>query len=119
MRGVAPQGPFPAAYERIWQVVNRIPRGRVSTYGRVARLAGLPGRARLVGRALRSLPPGSTVPWQRVLAAGGAPAMRPGAAGQRALLEREGVRFRGRRADLAHHLWSGTRPRRPVKPPSP
>jgi 6-O-methylguanine DNA methyltransferase, DNA binding domain len=47
------------SYERIYSVVARIPRGRVATYGQVARLAGLPGRARLVGYALSALTEGS------------------------------------------------------------
>jgi len=43
-------------FELIWDAVREIPRGRVSTYGDVARRVGLPGRARLVGTALRNLP---------------------------------------------------------------
>lgn len=59
------------ALEAIWQVVCAIPRGRVSTYGGVARAAGLPGRARLTGFALRSAPPELHLPWHRVVGAGG------------------------------------------------
>jgi len=53
--------------ERIWQVVSRIPRGKVATYGQVARLAGLPGCARYVGYAMKMLPSGSKLPWFRVV----------------------------------------------------
>ena len=60
-----------AAVEAIWQVVSAIPRGRVSTYGAVALAAGLPGRARLTGRALRDAPDDLYLPWHRVLGAGG------------------------------------------------
>lgn len=59
------------ALEAIWQVVCAIPRGRASTYGAVARAAGLPGRARLTGRALRVAPRELNLPWHRVVGAGG------------------------------------------------
>jgi methylated-DNA-protein-cysteine methyltransferase related protein len=57
--------------QAIWDVVGMIPRGKVSTYGAVARAAGLPGRARLAGRALRLVPKEMNLPWHRVLGAGG------------------------------------------------
>lgn len=60
-----------AAVEAIWQVVCAIPRGRASTYGAVARAAGLPGRARLTGFALRIAPEALNLPWHRVVGAGG------------------------------------------------
>jgi methylated-DNA-protein-cysteine methyltransferase-like protein len=59
------------AFQDIWAAVGAIPRGAVSTYGAVARAAGLPGRARLAGRALRETPIGMNVPWHRVVGAGG------------------------------------------------
>ena len=59
------------ALETIWQVVCAIPRGRASTYGAVARAAGLPGRARLAGFALRNAPEELNLPWHRVVGAGG------------------------------------------------
>jgi methylated-DNA-protein-cysteine methyltransferase related protein len=58
------------AMEAIWRAVRAIPRGHVATYGTVARLAGLPGRARLVGYALRVAPQRMRLPWFRVVAAG-------------------------------------------------
>ncbi len=57
--------------QAIWDVVCMIPRGRVSTYGEVARAAGLPGRARLTGFALRMAPKDMNLPWHRVVGAGG------------------------------------------------
>lgn len=93
--------------ELVLETVLRIPAGRVATYGQVARAAGLPGRARLVGRALRGLGPDSVVPWHRVLGAGGRISI-PSAEGaelQRALLADEGVRFVGQRVDLPRHAW--------------
>ena len=82
-------------YNRIYAVVRRIPRGRVATYGQVASLAGLAGRARQVGYALHALSGSSAVPWQRVVNAAGAISLSPmrGGISQRLLLEREGVRF--------------------------
>ena len=83
-------------YQRIYAVVRRIPRGRVASYGQIAKLAGLPGRARQVGYAMFALSKGTTVPWQRVINAQGRVSRRrvPGAElTQRMLLEREGVRF--------------------------
>ena len=89
-------------------MVRRIPRGRVATYGQVAALAGLPGRARQVGYALHALRAATAVPWQRVLnAAGGVslPTMRGGLT-QRLLLQREGVEFTARdRVSLPRYQW--------------
>jgi methylated-DNA-protein-cysteine methyltransferase-like protein len=59
------------AIQAIWDIVGMIPRGRVSTYGAVARAAGFPGRARLTGRALSLVPEKMNLPWHRVLGAGG------------------------------------------------
>ena len=57
--------------EAIWHVVCAIPRGQASTYGAVARAAGLPGRARQAGLALRVAPDELNLPWHRVVGAGG------------------------------------------------
>ncbi|HVU52596.1 MAG TPA: MGMT family protein [Polyangia bacterium] len=85
------------AYARIYAVVRRVPRGRVATYGQIAALARLPRHARLVGHALHVLPPGSDVPWHRVVNAKGEVSPRANALGhedlQAQLLRREGVRF--------------------------
>lgn len=94
-------------HARIHDVVSRIPRGRVATYGQVARLAKLPGQARLVGYALHAVPAGANLPWQRVVNAKGEISL-PGesAKRQRNLLEREGVRFDSRdRIPLASFQW--------------
>jgi methylated-DNA-protein-cysteine methyltransferase-like protein len=88
-----------AQWLAIWAAVETIPRGRVASYGQVAAAAGLPGRARMVGRALAGLAPESRVPWQRVVNARGEVSL-PGRSGelQRRLLRAEGVTFgpRGR-----------------------
>ncbi|MEP6994300.1 MAG: MGMT family protein [Acidobacteriota bacterium] len=88
------------SFERIYRVVSRIPRGRVATYGQVARLAGLAGRARLVGYALAALAHGSPLPWHRVVNARGQISARrgggPESVVQRLRLERERVAFDAR-----------------------
>jgi methylated-DNA-protein-cysteine methyltransferase-like protein len=95
------------SHQRIHDVVARIPRGRVATYGQIARIARLPGQARLVGYALHALPAGSRLPWQRVVNAQGAISVGgESGARQRKLLEAEGVRFNERgRIDLAKFQW--------------
>lgn len=97
-------------------MVDRIPRGRVATYGQVATLAGLPGHARQVGYALAALPDGATTPWQRVINAKGEVSERAsfdGAPRQRLLLLDEGVVFGlDGRIDLARFGW---RPRPPSR----
>ena len=81
-------------YEKIYEIVKRIPKGRVATYGQVARLAGLPGRARQVGYALNKTPDGRRLPWQRVVNAQGRVSLRGrGKSEQQELLEEEGVQF--------------------------
>ena len=98
MRHAPPSVAQSSPYQRIYAVVRRIPRGKVATYGQIARLARLPGRARQVGYALHALPRGTRVPWQRVVNAQGKVSRRrvPGAElTQRMLLLREGVRFGG------------------------
>jgi methylated-DNA-protein-cysteine methyltransferase-like protein len=109
--------PGAVSYARIHAVVCRIPHGRVATYGQVAAMAGLPGRARQVGYALHALPAGSPVPWHRVINARGEVSLRsePGWEGyQRFLLEEEEVEFdRGGRVDLERCRWQpDPRPRR-------
>ena len=59
------------AVQAIWEAVAMIPAGKVATYGDVARMAGLPGRPRQTGYALRVVPPEMQLPWHRVLGAGG------------------------------------------------
>ncbi len=93
--------------ERILATVDAIPRGRVASYGQVAQEAGLPGRARLVGRVLGRLDADRELPWWRVLRADGSLAeLGGGGARQRGRLEAEGVRFDGRgRVRMDDHRW--------------
>jgi methylated-DNA-protein-cysteine methyltransferase-like protein len=97
-------------HERIFAVVRIVPKGRVTTYGTVARLAGFPGQARLVGYALSALQTGTAVPWHRVINAQGKLSLeqKGSASGitQRLRLEREGVRVDAAgRVDLATFGW--------------
>ncbi len=98
------------AYPRVYEVVARIPRGRVATYGQVAALAGIANAPRVAGYALHALPPGSPVPWHRVVAAGGRLSLGKldpsGALTQRMRLEHEGVRFDGHGCvDMERNGW--------------
>lgn len=98
------------SYQQIYRVVAGIPSGRVATYGQVARLAGLAGRARAVGYALSALDGTSPLPWHRVVNAAGAVSPRSGGDGmeqvQRMRLQREGVAFDARgRVRLADFGW--------------
>ncbi len=98
--------------QRILATVDSIPKGSVASYGQVAREAGLPRHARLVGRVLRELSSGSKLAWHRVVnSAGKISARADGAPSveQRRRLEREGVRFEpSGRIDLARFGWVGS-----------
>jgi methylated-DNA-protein-cysteine methyltransferase related protein len=97
-----------AAAEAIRAVVARIPPGQVSSYGEVASRAGLPGRARLIGKVLGKTPDGMELPWFRVLRSDGRIAFPPQSKPyreQRARLIGEGVRVERGRVDLAQFGW--------------
>jgi len=98
-----------SAFDPIWSVICEIPRGCATTYGSVARAAGLPGRARLVGRALKVAPDALDLPWHRVVGAQGRLAFPPGSVQFREQLRRlraEGVRVEnGRVAREALELF--------------
>jgi methylated-DNA-protein-cysteine methyltransferase-like protein len=100
------------AYERIYRVIRRVPRGRVATYGQIAELAKASG-PRQVGYALHALSEGHDVPWHRIINARGTISLESGIGGgnlQRALLEAERVVFDGRgRVDLKRYQWKKSR----------
>lgn len=93
------------AAELVWSVVAAIPAGRVATYGQIARLAGMPNQSRLVGKVLSRLPPGSRLPWHRVINAQGR-ISNPNACKQRDLLEAEGIVFISDRVRLSDFQWT-------------
>ena len=93
-------------FVEIRKTVCKIPRGKVATYGQVAAEAGYPRHHRQVVQVLRKS--GGSLPWQRVVGAGGLIRVgREDAHEQRLLLEMEGVRFRGRRVVMEDHQWRG------------
>ena len=105
------------SYERIWKAVRRIPKRRVTTYGGIATLCGLPGQARLVGYAMHNLPRGFDVPWHRVINSQGRISL-PRLGGhyerQRKLLEKDGVRFNGEQIDLERYGWPEKRSKKKI-----
>lgn len=99
--------------DRIIAAIQKIPKGKVSTYGAVARAAGYPGAARQVVGVLRHA---YGLPWHRVLGAGGEIKLRGDSAlEQRFRLEAEGTRFRGRRVDMKQHDFKFARKSRAKK----
>lgn len=99
-------------YQQIWQTVQLIPQGKVACYGQVADLAGLPGRARLVGKALGKVPKegwkGQAVPWFRVINSQGKISFPPGSEyldKQKHHLQDEQVVVIGCRIKLKDYQW--------------
>ncbi|GHF97778.1 MGMT family protein [Thalassotalea marina] len=97
---------------RIWQTVQQIPMGKVATYGQIADLAGLPGRARLVGKALGQVPDGGwqgkPVPWFRVINSQGKislPLASDAFNRQRTMLQDEGIVVIGAKIRLQDFQW--------------
>ena len=93
-------------WDRVYRLVKQIPRGRVTTYGAIAKAIREPGGARVVGYAMAGLPGGRGIPWQRVVGAGGKIRMpEPHASKQRRLLESEGVEVGMRSIDMKVYGW--------------
>ena len=105
--GIVP-GTNPPLYQQIYATVRRIPRGRVATYGQIAKITG-GCTARMVGYAMSALPPELNVPWHRVINSQGKVSVRKrgdGADDQRKMLELEGIRFDHKgRVDLSKVRW--------------
>ena len=104
----APDGQYPDSFLRIWTTVGVIPAGRVAGYGQIADLAGLPRRARLVGKALGNVPAHHAVPWHRVLRSDGKIAFPVGserAQIQQGLLQSEDVVVLNNRVDMRRFGW--------------
>lgn len=96
----------PMSWDPVYQLVKQIPRGRVLTYGALAKALRLPGGARTAGRAMAATPSGKGIPWHRVVGDRGKLLIRePYASLQRKLLESEGVNLLEFRVDLKKHLW--------------
>ncbi len=90
--------------DAVLNIVSQIPRGRVTTYGHIAALAGWPSHSRMVGRTLRYTPDAEKLPCHRVVNKEGRTA--PGWSRQRTLLEEEDIHFKANgHVDMALHLW--------------
>jgi methylated-DNA-protein-cysteine methyltransferase related protein len=100
-------------WDPVYELVKQIPRGRVLTYGALAKALHLRGGARSAGRAMGATPKGQGIPWHRVLGANGKILIRePYASLQKRLLETEGVEVLESRVNLRKHLWAPRRPSR-------
>ena len=98
------------AWEQVYRLVKKIPRGRVTTYGEIARQLRLRGGARAAGYALSACPSGEGIPWHRVVGAGGRLLIaEPHASLQRRLLSTEAVEIGSRRIDMKRYAWSPAR----------
>lgn len=94
--------------EVIWQIVASIPKGRVVSYGQVAKIAGYPNHARYVGTTLKHLPKNTSLPWFRVINAKGEiafPVNSDAYKRQRELLESEGIIFNKHKISMKQYQW--------------
>lgn len=98
----------PGFYENVYEIVRQIPKGKVTTYGAIAEVIGMKGSSRLVGQALKSVPPESEIPAQRVINRAGLLTAAHHFGGYdrlRWILEREGVVFKGEGVDMEKCFW--------------
>jgi methylated-DNA-protein-cysteine methyltransferase-like protein len=95
------------SWDPVYRLVKHIPRGRVTTYGELAKALGLPGGARAIGYAMAACPSGRGIPWHRVVGAGGRLLLSEPCAGmQRRLLETEGISIEGGSVSMKRYAWS-------------
>src|SRR3979490_1854917 len=98
------------SWDIVYRLVKQIPRGRVLSYGALAKSLRLPGGARSAGRAMAATPSGKGIPWHRVVGERGKILIRePYASLQRKLLESEGIAIVESRVNLKRHLWKPPR----------
>ena len=113
------------SWDPVYKLVQQIPRGRVTTYGTLAKVLHLRGGARTAGRALAATPSGRGIPWHRVVGDRGKLLIpEPHASLQRKLLESEGVIIVEMRVDFTTYGWepkrkttSSTKSRKKLSPP--
>ena len=109
-----------SSWDPVYRLVKQIPRGRVLSYGALARILHLRGGARSAGRAMAATPSGKGIPWHRVLGEGGKILVRePYASLQKRLLESEGVAVIESRVNLKQHLWKPASKNAPKAKPKP
>lgn len=114
------------SWDPVYRLVKQIPRGRVTTYGELAKALRLRGGARAAGYAMAATPNGRGIPWHRVIGASGKVTMpEPHASLQRRLLASEGVPIEGSRIDMKLYAWSPKsraqsrpKPRKPKRKPA-
>ena len=95
------------SWDQVYKLVKKIPRGRVTTYGELAKKLRLQGGARVAGYAMASCPSGKGIPWHRVVGAGGRLLIsEPHASLQRKMLASEGINVEGRRIDMKIYAWT-------------
>jgi methylated-DNA-protein-cysteine methyltransferase-like protein len=102
------QSPAEIRRTALYLTLAQVPEGKVVSYGELAQMAGLGRAARWVGRTLSQLPADTTLPWHRVLGAGGRISLPAGSASgdeQRARLRMEGVSILNNRVDIQRHGW--------------
>jgi methylated-DNA-protein-cysteine methyltransferase related protein len=98
------------SWDPVYRLVKQIPRGRVITYGALAKVLHLRGGARTAGRAMAATPSGKGIPWHRVVGERGKLLIRePYASLQRKLLESEGISLLESHVNLKTHSWSPSR----------
>ena len=106
-------------WDPVYKLVKQIPRGRVLSYGAVAKALRLKGGARSAGRAMSATPQGKGIPWHRVLNAAGKIVIRePYSSLQRRLLESEGVEVIENRVKMKTYLWTPPRKKTKAKRPA-
>ncbi|WP_298774353.1 MGMT family protein [uncultured Shewanella sp.] len=106
--GLQSLSPKPSPKEKIWHIVAMIPKGQISSYGKIADYAGLPGRARFVSTALKQAPSNLTLPWHRVVNSQGKIAFEKHTPAFREQMQRlvmEGVLVKDGRIKLSQFEW--------------
>ncbi len=94
--------------ERVYEITRKIPKGKVATYGQIARLAGKPNAARAIGIYMRTNPDAPHTPCHRVVAIDGNLTGYSGQGGlltKKKMLVAERVFFRGDKVDLVRSRW--------------
>ncbi|WP_448644618.1 MGMT family protein [Pseudomonas mediterranea] len=105
---VGPEDPAQVRRTTLYLTLAQVPPGKVVTYGQLAEMAGLGRAARWVGRTLSQLPNDTSLPWHRVLGAGGRISLPAGSVSgdeQRARLRMEGISILNNRVDIRCHGW--------------
>jgi methylated-DNA-protein-cysteine methyltransferase related protein len=107
------------SWDAVYALVKKIPRGKVLTYGGVAKAIKLRGGARTAGHAMAATPKGRGIPWHRVVGAGGKLLIRePYASLQKKLLASEGAKITETRVDMKTSAWIRPRPRKKTANPA-